>query len=151
MFADGLGFVPDALTDSPIMVIAQNPGELEEAGRRVTHYVEGNAMTEPCPPQPMIGKTGYVLRRTFLPLAGAEDASVGNILKCRWQQHGARTNKLPTGATLREAVAHCMNAYFHVPPQTRLIVAHGGPAWEALGGPGQIHEWRGHLAPSTYA
>lgn len=149
LLGDGWGFVPDNLNEnSPVTLVAQAPGELEERGRRVTHYVGGEAVTEPCEPQPLVGPTGYMLRNSFLPLAGAEDASLANILKCRWQQNGVRTNKLPTGATLKAAVAHCMNAYFKVPPSTRLIVAHGQHAWTALGGPGSISAWRGHLSPN---
>jgi len=58
---------------------------------------------------------------------------------------------MPTGGTLAGAIAHCSNAHLRIPESTRLIVAQGEYAWEALGGPKSIREWRGYLLPELQA
>ena len=140
MYGDGLGFCPDELIkDSEVMVLGQGPGEEEEA--------EGI---------PFTGRTGQRMDRRFLPLAGLErgvNVSVGNVLKCRWQRDGPydRTNDLPPEPELRQAVTHCRRAHLRIPVSIKLVIAQGQPAWEACGGPGTVHQWRGYLRPDVPA
>ena len=145
MYGDGEGFCPDELVDgAAVMVLGQGPGEEEEA--------EGI---------PFTGRTGQRMNKRFLPLAGlerGENVSVGNVIKCRWgvnrffREGGnptalTKTNDLPPEPTLGQAVRHCTAAHLHIPDSVRLVIAQGQPAWEACGGPGSIHAWRGYLSP----
>ena len=152
--SDFQGFVPDILvTDARVLVLAQNPGEFEEQGKRIVGYEYAGRrrvpVTEPCSPQPLIGPTGYDMVQDFFPLAGLERGSVSlaNVLKCRQIVAGKRTNDLPTGKTLGLAVAHCTAAHLRIPASTQLIVAMGALAAEWTGCPGSVHLWRGF----TYA
>ena len=89
-----------------------------------------------------------VLSQTYLPIAGltrGKDVSLANVLKCRLVKNGRRTNDLPTGKVLDEAVMHCVGAHLRIPVGTRLVVAMGALAWKALGGLGSISDWRGFL------
>lgn len=149
MYGDGKGWVPDELvTGAPVLVLAQAPGGDEERGMRVTGFEGREALYEPCAPAPLIGKTGYVMEHEYFPLAGLErgvNVSLANVLKCRWIKNGRRTNDMPSGATLKGAVAHCTKAYLRIPPETRLVVAMGAHAANYLGCEGSITDWRGHL------
>jgi uracil-DNA glycosylase len=100
-------------------------------------------------PQPLIGPTGFDLETRFLPEAGLvrEQVSMHNVLKCRWAKNGRRTNELPGGKVLSQAVAHCMGAHYQLPPTVDLVIAMGGVSWKALGGPGTVTDWRGFLKP----
>ena len=149
LYGDGRGFVPDELVPgAEVLVLGQNPGADEEKGERVVGYAGGRAVYEPDRPRPLIGKTGYELSQTYLPIAGltrGKDVSFANVLKCRAVKNGRRGNDLPTGDTLEAAVTHCMRAHLRIPVGTRLVVAMGALAWKALGGVGTISDWRGHL------
>jgi len=156
MYGDGLGFVPDRLVaDAPVAILAQNPGEDEEKGRRLVQYVGRDKVYESVTPQPLIGTTGYTLEKTYLPLAGLtrEKVSYLNVLKCREVVNGKHTNKLPSGERYRQAVEQCTTAHLVMPRGARLVVAHGGPAWDVTqqsGGVGDVQvarpisEWRGY-------
>lgn len=161
MYGDGKGFVPDEVRPSAaVVILAQNPGDYEERGERVTDYGPRwgsriSYITEPCAPAPLIGPTGFTLERQFLPVAGLRrsDTSLCNVLKCRLQSPDARgrvwrSNDMPTGALLADAVKHCTEAYLRFPAATRLVVAMGAYAWKYLDGPGSITDWRGYLKPA---
>jgi len=108
-----------------VFIMGQNPGEQEEK--------EGI---------PFVGATGQMMDRTYLPLAGLsrEEVSVGNVLRCRVNRGGRRSNDMPVGETYDSAVKHCTTAHFTVPPHVKLIVAQGAHAWRLLtGGQGSIH------------
>ena len=155
MYGDGQGWVPDRIPEgTAVLVIAQNPGENEENGRRIVSYDgPGQPVTEPCEPQPLIGPTGYQLDRTFLPLAGLDPSEIGraNVLRCRLQdEKGERSNSLPPREVYQQAEQHCTKAYFRLPESVKLIVAQGAPAWRFVGGPQPLDLWRGHTLPPEY-
>lgn len=172
-YADGLGFVPDEVIEGAnVVILAQNPGENEEAGRKVVGWekVGGDKWSKKVPlfetvtPSPMIGATGHMMDTQFIPLAGltrGKDVSVMNVLKCRWTDPatGKKTDKLPKGKVLTDAVQHCTVNYLKVPESTKLIVAQGDLAWDyASNGVGPLlgkgdeedegGKWRGFLAPN---
>lgn len=135
-YGDGLGFVPDEIVEgAEVLILGQNPGADEERLGR-----------------PFVGDTGQMQEKDFFPLAGLERGrvSIANTLRCRRQIGATRDNKMPSGKRWEGAVGTCLAAHFRVPPSTRLIVAQGAHAWRALGGPGKITDWRGHLAPEPY-
>ena len=150
MYGDGAGFVPDRLTDAPVLLLAQNPGSDEEQGRRVTGWEGGEPTYETCPPQPLVGRTGWETGR-LLALAGftMTQVSVANVLKCRQSVKGRRVNDLPTGRLLDAAVAHCTRAHLRIPESTRLVVAMGALAAKVTGCPGSITDWRGYTWPAA--
>jgi len=127
LYGDGRGYTPDDLVPgAKVLVVGQNPGGNEEAGRRIVGYNDQGQHEEvKCEPGPFLGKIGYQLNTKFLPMAGLEreDVATANILKCRLRQGGRRTNKLPSGAVLREAVAHCTSAHFRVPDRSSAIAS----------------------------
>ena len=150
LYGDGRGFVPDRIPDGALVVVlAQNPGADEEAGRQVTGYEGREPTYEECEPQPLIGKTGYEMWTRYVPLLGVspERVGVGNVLKCRAIKGWHRTNDLPTGKTLEAAVAHCTREHLRIPPETPLVLTMGALSWRVLGGPGSVTEWRGFLRP----
>jgi DNA polymerase I-like protein with 3'-5' exonuclease and polymerase domains len=59
-------------------------------------------------------------------------------------QTGKKTNKLPTGKVLSQALLHCRQYDAPIP---ELIVAAGAVPWQALNGPGTITDWRGFKHP----
>ena len=162
LWGDGRGFVPDKLIEgSTVALVCQNPGQMEEQGQRVVSYIQGKPVTEPCTHQPLTGATGFAVEHTWLPKAGLkrDDVSYLNILKCRWIQHGKRTNHLPKDKSYHQAVAHCMQAHFKVPDSVTTLVACGDHAFKALGGgglkqpdgkPATISSYRGYLLPEPY-
>ena len=110
-----MGFVPDDMKPgAEVCVIGQNPGGDEEAGRR---YL-GHEQYEPSPHMPLIGKTGRVWERGYLPLAGLDrsEVSTGNILRCRW----GHKDQLPpiTQKVVQQAIKHCNRAHFRPPHRT---------------------------------
>ena len=162
LWGDGRGFVPDRLVEgSTVALVAQNPGQMEEQGQRVTGYIQGKPVTEPCAHQPLTGATGLAVAQTWLPKAGLvkDEVSYLNILKCRWTLHGKRTNKLPKDKSYYQAVRHCMQAHFKVPDSVTTLVACGDHAFKALGGaglkapdgkPATISSYRGYTLPDKY-
>src|SRR5262249_6864545 len=123
----------EPIPGAPVLVLGQNPGADEEREGR-----------------PFVGRTGEMMVREWLPRAGlirGENVSIANTLRCRWQGPQGRTNNLPNGKVLNEAIRHCTESYFRVPAGTKLIVAQGAVAWKAMGGPGSITDWRGFLKP----
>jgi uracil-DNA glycosylase family 4 len=162
LYGDGRGWVPDLINPSAtVTLVAQNPGQLEEQGLRITEYIAGKPRTEPCTHQPLTGATGYQVDTKWLPKAGLtrDDVSLMNVLKCRLIVNGKRSNHMPTGKLLKEAVKHC-SQYFKVPANTKLIVAMGQHAFHTLGGanlrkpngkPAGVYDYRGYyLLPETY-
>lgn len=162
LYQDGRGWVPDRLVEgSTVALVCQNPGQSEEQGQCVTSYIGGKPVFEPCSHEPLTGATGYAVRATWLPKSGLhhDDVSYLNILKCRWQVHGKRTNALPQGKVYHEAVAHCTKAHLRIPDSVTTLVACGDHAFKALGGsslrspdgkPATISSYRGYLLPEPY-
>lgn len=150
LYGDGTGYVPAIIREqAPLMIMAQNPGEDEEKGRRIAYWAGGAPVYEECKPQPMIGKTGHDLKKNYLPLTGLgeEDASWDNVIRCRWRG----TNKMPPDPILRKAADHCWKAHFRRPEGAKLIVTSGVAAMWACTGKGTpsqgIETWRGWMAP----
>ena len=144
-YGDGQGFVPDNMKEgTEICLIAQGPGSDEEAGRR---YL-GNETWEPHSCVPLIGKTGRVWERGYLPLAGLDrsEVSTGNIIRCRWNHK----DKLPpiNQKVVQQAIKHCNRAHFRPPASTKVFVAMGEYAF--LGLTSLQHDfngWRGYVHP----
>jgi uracil-DNA glycosylase family 4 len=135
-YDNGWGFVPDEIVKgAEVTLVGQGPGADEEATG-----------------VPFCGDTGQKLNSRFLPLAGLERGKINvcNVLKCRPTIGGRRTNDLPYDPKERKEVSeYCFNAHFTLPPATKTIIAHGELAWKTLGGPGNVHDWRGYSAPSN--
>lgn len=134
LYGDGLGYVSPAIPeDAEVIVVGQNPGELEEK--------HGT---------PLVGATGKMLDQTFLPLAGLDPEKIGrdNVIRCRWHKPGDKRkgNFLPTGAMLQTALRHC-SSYDVVPPTVTLLVCMGAVALQKYGPNLKQYEWRGHLLP----
>ncbi len=152
-YGNGQGFVPDTINDqAEVFIYAQNPGEDEEKGRRYTGTVGGQDQYEPATPQPLIGKTGYMQDRSFLPLAGLtrDRVSFGNAIRCRYKNK----NELPhlDYVVMRDALWHCHTKHFRMPAKTKLIVAQGEYALSALTQEGsekfrKVSDWRGYVLP----
>jgi hypothetical protein len=149
-----MGYVPDELRDVPIAILAQAPGEHEEKGQKVVAWEQGfrgrrTPVTEPHPPAPLLGATGWDVWQTYAPLAGLsrEQVSCMNVLKCRQIINGRRVNDLPQGRVLEQAVQHCTSRHLKIPSSTRLIIAMGALAAKYLGCPGSISSWRGYTWP----
>jgi len=151
--ADMKGFVPDRLNDeAPVFIVAQNPGPDEENGQRLLEWKYGQPVYESCDPQPMVGKTGYAMRREYFPVAALSDdkVSVGNALRCRINHQ----NKIPPlkSVELKTALEHCHNAHFRLPLKTEVIVAQGELGLFAMTQEGEkvgskITNWRGWVLP----
>ena len=135
LYQTGDGFVPDELVEgAEVFVLGQNPGVDEEK--------EG---------KPFVGKTGQKMIETYFPVAKlvrGENVSIGNVIKCRWNN----SNNLPSGKTLQESVRHCVREHLYIPPSTRLIVAQGSLAAKTISGDDRlaIEKWRGFLIPNEY-
>lgn len=148
LYGDGKGFVPDVLWgDTEVQIVAQNPGVDEEMGRMITGWENGQPIYASCMPQPLIGRTGWETNK-YMKLAGVERFSKSNVLKCRAvDDKGKKTNKLPSGKLLEEAMDHCTSHHFKFGPSVKYVLAMGAIAWRALGGPGSITNWRGFRIP----
>ena len=150
-YGDGAGFVPDEIVvGAKVLVLAQNPGANEEQGKRLVGYEYAGrrrvAIEESCFPAPLIGATGLEMTKNYLPLAGlvrGENVSFANVLKCRQIAGGKRTNDLPKGKVLAQAVAHCTRAHLRVPAGVELVVAMGAVSVSYMGFPGTVSAWRG--------
>jgi uracil-DNA glycosylase len=154
LYGDGDGYVPDVLIEgSEVALMAQNPGPDEEAGRQLDNYYGRDRTYTPVPPQPLIGPTGYALKKDYLPRAGLsyDNMSRLNVLKCRATGAGGKkTNEMPKGDVLKQAVIHCTNAHLRIPSSTRLIVVHGSHALDFTQGEQlSIDAWRGYVAPMS--
>lgn len=100
-------YVPDEIhPKASVLILMQNPGADEE---RLG--------------VPACGKTGELLNKRYLPLAGLRrgQVSVANVLKCRL----GNTNDLPTGETLAAAVKHCTEAHLRIPDSVDTIIVQG--------------------------
>lgn len=134
LYDDGNGFVPDEIVASAkVDVWLQNPGETEENRAR-----------------PAVGSTGDDLNDKFLPAAGltrGQDVSVRNVLRCRWRHPGTgkKTNNLPSGKVLEQAIKHCRT--YDAATGATVSIAAGALAWRMFGGPGTITDWRGFPHP----
>jgi len=147
-YGDGKGFVPDEIKDDKeVFVYAQNPGEDEEKGRKVTGYDGKRVVYEQHPQAPMLGKTGYAMENTYLKMAGYERKriSLGNALRCR---HNHSNNLPPLRSTeVKTAIQHCHTAHFRLPNATKLIIAQGDYALYALTKETNVSDWRGYVLP----
>lgn len=126
-YGDGLGWVPGEFREgSPVLVMGQNPGSVEEAQGK-----------------PFVGDTGALLERKYLKVAGLsrEDISLDNIIRCRPHHK----NDLPkiTETSVRDAIQQCKQ-YQQIPDATRVIVTQGAYALYGLTGQTQVTEWRGY-------
>jgi len=123
-----MGFVgPEHPPQARILVLGQNPGAEEERDTL-----------------PFVGKSGQLINKVYIPLAGVErgmDVAVDNILRCRHN----RSNDLPRGDTYTCAVEHCTRAHFRIPDSVKAIVAVGALAWDFCGGEGKVTERRGSV------
>jgi uracil-DNA glycosylase len=147
-FGDGQGFVPDTINDqAEVFIYAQNPGKDEEHGE----HFDGETY-HPTTPQPLIGRTGHMMDKSFLPVAGLtrDQVSVGNAIRCRYKHY----NDLPPldHVIMRDALWHCHTKHFKLPAKTRLVVVQGEYALYALTQQGnekhrKISDWRGYVLP----
>lgn len=132
----GAFYVPDEVNpNAKVIVAAQNPGKDEERGTRLKGYAAtGGEHWESCNPGPLIGQSGWDLRRNYLPLAGlsSDDVECRNVLRCRFRG----TNDLPPLGqnTVRDAIRHCQRAYWAPPRDGQVLVALGAYALWALTG-----------------
>lgn len=141
LYGNGKGFVPDEIRDdADTFILMQNPGATEEALGI-----------------PACGKTGQLLNKVYLPLAGLQRStvSVGNVLKCRYNH----TNNLPEGPILDTAVQHCTQHHLRIPDKATLVILQGAlaykyatlnqKAYNGSGKPATITSWRGYFLPSS--
>ena len=161
-YTKGDYYTPDTIVpDSKVMFIAQNPGPDEEAGHKLINrtwqYGHSHDEYTQVKPQPLIGATGQMFDRRFLPLANLSrsDVSIGNTIRCRpGSALGLRSDELPTitnkmhlhssKTDIVRAIKHCKEAHLHVPPSVKVIVAMGGVAMYSLTGVHDITSWRGY-------
>ena len=127
-------FVPDEMIQgATTLVLSQNPGADEEAGRRLTGYDGTARLYEPHPPAPLLGVTGYDLGRKYLPLTGLErgkDVSLANPIRCRPQ--GINELAEIKSKELRTAIEHCQFHHYRPPESTRLVIAEGAVVVRSL-------------------
>lgn len=159
LYGDGWGFVKDLHPPGAEMaILAQNPGDNEERGVEVIQYVGKNKVTQHVDPQPLIGATGFAWKRDFLPKARLDTpVALLNVLKCRVQLKSTdkagrpkRTNDMPKGKVLKEAVKWC-SQYLHLDETVTKVVTHGTYALNVTQGrPMRLKEWRGYETPSPW-
>lgn len=165
LFQNGAGgFCPDKVAPgAPVEVWGQNPGRNEVEGLRLVEWDRGrHEKWEPHPPEPYLGKTGYMMERDFFPLAGLnrEKVTLRNPIRCRWQG----TDKLPPvdSVLMQRALEHCQHHHGpkleYLRAHVRLIVAEGeyalyaATAENGADSPGHkisrgIGGWRGWALP----
>lgn len=162
LYQHGAYYTPDHIVDdSEVMFIAQNPGVDEEAGHKLikrhhygSQYSDEFTQVEP---QPLIGETGQLFDKRFLPLTGLyrEQVSVGNAIRCRpGTSLNLNPNDLPSisnkmhlersDALIVKALKHCKDAHLHIPPSVKLVVTMGSHALFQLTGVHNVSEWRGY-------
>lgn len=149
-YQSGKGFVPDTVVeDATVFVLAQNPEANDVRGERIVGWNDATPLTEPWQPEPLIGRSGWDFERVFLPLTGLErsQVSIGNVLRCRWQN----SNDLPDKKLVAEAARHC-EQYLYIPTATKLVIAVGNEAWKATQNRHDlsVYDWRGHLGPVRF-
>lgn len=170
----GKYYTPDTVVpNSEVYFLAQNPGEQEELGRKLTNRIYNNNkrpkdIYEQVNPAPLLGPTGYLFTTRFLPLTGLQrhQISLGNSLRCRpGSALGLEPNALPSitktmkletsRADIIKALKHCHTAHFHPPSSTKLIVTMGRYAMFQMTGiqkedteygqkQGVMESWRGY-------
>ena len=173
-YQHGKYFTPDAIVDdATVLFIAQNPGPDEEAGHKLIrrHYLSYGQYHddfEQVTPQPLIGATGQLFNKRFLPLTGLprKNVSLANSIRCRpGTSLGLKADGLPnlttkmhletSKADVVRALKHCRDAHLHVPASTKLIVTMGRYAQFQLTGiqhedneygqkQGVVESWRGY-------
>lgn len=129
-------FTPDKLTDSNVLILAQNPGNYEEQGLYLERYIYSQGredVVSNTTPQPLLGPSGKMIREQFWPLAklGEFDrVSKANVIKCR--PNGV--NDLPPihSKELKAAINHCMHYHFHLPESVRYVLTLGQVALYGL-------------------
>ena len=136
-YSDGLGFTPDEHIDgATTLILGQNPGAVEERSG-----------------VPFSGPTGQLQTEHFFSMARLErgkNVHIANLLKCRWTVDGKKTDVLPTGKVLEQAIEHCTTNHLRIPEGTNLIVAEGGHAASWCGGRHvSVWNWRGHVLHPT--
>ena len=134
LYGDGRGFVPGFFVEgAELLIVGQNPGEQEEKAG-----------------VPLVGATGTMLNKDYLPLTGVDIDRVAkdNAIRCRWHKPGDRKkgNELPKGKMLDEAI-ECCRQYDYVPDTVRLIMCMGVVALAKFNPQLKQFEWRGHLLP----
>jgi len=148
---------PDYIVpESSVLILAQNPGEYEESGRKIekSYYSQGRKVEE-CSsivPQPLIGLSGQWLQREFWPLTQLDYTKVSraNVIKCR----PYNSNELPSVGSnkpvngisvkmLKEAIQYCTHTHLKIPSTTQYILAMGGISLYSLTGQESITDWRG--------
>jgi uracil-DNA glycosylase len=170
----GAYFTPDSIpAHAEVLFLAQNPGPDEEAGLQLVkrHYQHTHQYFDEkvqVQPQPLIGATGQLFDKRFLPLSGLTRSEVGvaNAIRCRpGTSLGLRADALPglssavkletSDAEIVKALKHCRDAYLHIPTSVKTIVTMGRYAMFALTGiqseeseygrkQGVIESWRGY-------
>lgn len=168
-------FTPDyVVPGSEVYILAQNPGSDEEAGRKIIQrdyygYNRYNDAYEQVTPQPLLGATGKLFNKDYLPKSGLtrEEVSLGNAIRCRpGRELGLKTiNDLPpitvkmklesSKADIVKALKHCKEAYFHPPSSTKVVMTMGRHAMFVMTGiqnedneygtkQGVVESWRGY-------
>jgi uracil-DNA glycosylase len=163
----GQYYVPDTVVPgSQVYLIAQNPGPDEEAGLEMLgrHWLGGKQFneTKQVTPQPLIGATGQLLNREFLPLSGLKrsEVSLGNAIRCRpGKALGLKADELPTitakmsletsKTDIVRALKHCADAHLHIPKSVKVVVAMGSVALFQLTGHNDGSNWRGYVIRTT--
>jgi uracil-DNA glycosylase len=169
----GKYFTPDTIVpDSKVMFIAQNPGPDEEAGRRLIkrtwHYSQSHDEYKQVKPAPLIGATGQMFNKQFLPLSrlSRDSISLANAIRCRpGHSLGLKADELPnitttmkldsSKADIVRALKHCRDTYLKIPNSVQVIVTMGRYAMFSLTGiqneeseygkkQGVMQSWRGY-------
>lgn len=172
-YKHGQYFTPDTIVhNSKVLFIAQNPGPDEEAGHKlIKRYWQGSQSFdeyEQVQPQPLIGATGKLFDKRFLPLSGLkrDEVSLANSIRCRpGHSLGLPSDSLPnlttkmkletSQADIVKALKHCRDTHLHIPQSTQLIVTMGRYAQFAMTGiqneesehghkQGVMESWRGY-------
>lgn len=133
-FDDGKGFVPDEIhPDAKIALLAQNPGDTEEAVGR-----------------PLIGRTGMMVQNDLGKFGlKREDVSYLNVIKCRYRVPGAKkkTNELPQDGSTDQAAKHCAQylgeSLRKIKPNVTALLGNLGLYYGA--GEREVTSWRGSV------
>ncbi len=159
----GSRFTPDTMIpNSEVLFIAQNPGPDEELGHRLIkrHWLgqgQHHDEYEDVLPQPLIGATGQLFDKRFLPLSGLKrsEVSTANAIRCRpGFALGLTADSLPpltnkmkletSDAAIVRALKHCASAHLHIPTSVKLIVTMGQYGLYQQTGISNVQDWRGY-------